>query len=74
MMPKGPLGSFEIPSEMRNVAEQSVVQARQAFDGFMSAAQKAVAKLEEQTTAVQAGAKGRRETHGLCGTDRKSVV
>lgn len=56
--PKGPMGAFEIPPEMRNVAEQSVVQARQAFDGFMSAAQKAVAKLEEQTSAAQAGAKG----------------
>ncbi len=57
-MQKGPTGSFEIPSEMRNVAEQSVAQARQAFDGFMGAAQKAVAKLEDQTAAAQAGAKG----------------
>jgi phasin len=49
---------FEIPAEMRNAAEHGVVQARQAFDGFMSAAQKAVAKLEEQAAAAQAGAKG----------------
>ena len=56
-MAKSPMGSFEIPVEMRNVAEQSVVQARQAFDGFMSAAQKAMTKIEEQTTAAQAGAK-----------------
>lgn len=55
---KGPAGAFEIPPEMRNVAEQSVAQARQAFDGFMGAAQKAVAKIEEQTSAAQAGAKG----------------
>jgi phasin len=58
-MANGPtMGAFEIPPEMRNVAEQSVAQARQAFDGFMSAAQKAVAKLEDQTAAAQAGAKG----------------
>jgi phasin len=57
-MAKSPLESFEIPAEMRNVAEQSVVQARQAFDGFMSAAQKAMSKLEEQTSAAQVGAKG----------------
>jgi phasin len=57
-MLKNPMGNFEIPAEMRNVAEQSVVQARQAFDGFMSAAQKAVERVEEQTAAAQAGAKG----------------
>lgn len=56
-MAKTPMGSFEIPVEMRNVAEQSVVQARQAFDGFMSAAQKALVKVEEQTSVVHAGAK-----------------
>ncbi len=56
-MAKSPTGNFEIPAEMRNVAEQSVVQARQAFDGFMSAAQKAMSQWEEQTAAAQAGAK-----------------
>jgi phasin len=49
---------FEIPAEMRNAAEHGVVQARQAFDGFMSAAQKALARMEEQAAAAQAGAKG----------------
>ena len=56
-MAKTPMGSFEIPVEMRNVAEQSVVQARQAFDGFMSAAQKALVKMEEQAAVAHAGAK-----------------
>jgi phasin len=60
-MQKGPTGTFEIPPEMRNVAEQSVVQARQAFDSFMDAAQKAAAKVEEQAAAMQAGAKGTSE-------------
>ena len=57
-MSKNPMGSFEIPSEMRNMAEQSVVQARQAFDGFMSAAQKAMADAENRATAAQANVKG----------------
>lgn len=56
-MAKSPMGSFEIPAEMRNVAEHSVVQARQAFDGFMSAAQKGLSKMEQKTAAAQAGAK-----------------
>lgn len=57
-MLKNPMGNFEIPGEMRTMAEQSVAQARQAFDGFMSAAQKAIERVEEQTAAAQAGAKG----------------
>ncbi len=57
MVTKNPLGNFEIPTEMRNMAEHSVVQARQAFDGFMSAAQQAMSKWQEQTAAAQAGAK-----------------
>jgi len=56
-MSKSPMGNFEIPAEMRNMAEQSVVQARQAFDGFMSAAQKAFAQWEQQTASAQAGAR-----------------
>jgi phasin len=56
-MIKNPMGNFEIPPEMRNVAEHSVVQARQAFDHFMSAAQKAATQLESQTAAARAGAK-----------------
>lgn len=56
-MAKSPMGHFEIPAEMRNVAEHSVVQARQAFDGFMGAAQKALSQWGEQTAAAQAGAK-----------------
>jgi phasin len=31
---------FEIPSEMREFAERSVEQARKAFEGFLSVAQK----------------------------------
>ncbi|MEA2936377.1 MAG: hypothetical protein QOD74_3023 [Variibacter sp.] len=57
-MAKAPTQNFEVPPEMRNVAEQSVVQARQAVDTFMTAAQKAVTKWQEQAEAAQVGAKG----------------
>lgn len=56
-MAKSPLGQFEIPVEMRNMAEQSVVQARQAFDGFMHATQQALSKMEEQASAAHGGAR-----------------
>src|SRR5271157_2317885 len=49
--------SFEIPAEMRQMAEQSVEQARKAFDGFIAAAQQAFSTFEGQAAAAQAGAK-----------------
>ena len=39
-------GNFEIPAEMRAVAEKSVEQAKQAFNSFISAAQHAVNSAE----------------------------
>jgi phasin len=48
---------FQIPPEMRAFAEQSVEQAKKAFDGFSSAAQRALATFENQGAAVQAGAR-----------------
>ena len=55
-MAKDPMSSFEIPADMRQIAETSVAQAKQAFEGFMTAAQQAVSRLESQTAAAQAGA------------------
>lgn len=55
-MAKDPMSSFEIPAEMRNLAEKSVAQAKQAFDGFIAAAQQAVTRAEGQAAAAQAGA------------------
>ena len=49
---------FEIPPEMRSAAEHGVVQARQAFDQFMSATQKTFSQMEQRAAAAQAGAKG----------------
>jgi phasin len=57
-MAKDPMSSFEIPGDMRQLAERSVEQAKAAFDGFITAAQKAVNTLEGQAAAAQAGAKG----------------
>jgi phasin len=56
-MDKDPMRHFEIPADMRAVAEKSVEQARVAFNTFMSAAQEAVANFEGQAKAAQAGAK-----------------
>jgi phasin len=47
---------FEIPPEMRAFAEKSVEQARQAFDGFISAAHRAVSTFEGQAESARKGA------------------
>jgi phasin len=56
-MDKDAMRQFEIPADMRAVAEKSVEQARVAFNTFMAAAQQAMATFEGQTKAAQAGAK-----------------
>jgi phasin len=48
---------FEIPKEMRSMAEASFEQARQTFDRFLTSAQQAAGSLEERGTTVRAGAK-----------------
>jgi phasin len=57
MMMKPNTPNFEIPTEMRAVAEKSVEQAKTAFNNFIQAAQQAVATFEEQVKASQSGAK-----------------
>lgn len=49
--------NFEIPAEMREFAEKSVAQAKQAFDGFIAATQHAVGTAETQAKTMQSGAK-----------------
>lgn len=56
-MAKESSARFEIPSDMRALAEKSVEQAKQAFDIFISAAQHAVSTAENQAATAQAGAK-----------------
>ena len=47
---------FEIPPEMRSIAEKSVEQAKHAFDGFITAAHKAVSTFEGQAETARKGA------------------
>jgi len=49
--------AFEVPSQMRELAEKSVAQAKQAFDSFISAAQQAVTTAESQAETARSGAK-----------------
>lgn len=48
---------FEIPKEMRSMAEASFEQARQAFEKFVATAQQTAGSLEERGATVRAGAK-----------------
>ena len=48
---------YEIPAEMRDLAEKSVEQARKAFDSFMNAAQRAADTLGDSQEAAQTGAR-----------------
>jgi phasin len=48
---------FEIPREMRSMAEASFDQARKAFEKFVSGAQATAGAIEERGATVRAGAK-----------------
>jgi phasin len=48
---------FEIPMQMRSMAEASVDQARKAFEKFVSTAQATAGSIEERGATVRAGAK-----------------
>jgi phasin len=56
-MDKHEIPHFEIPADMRAMAERSVEQARIAFNTFMTAAHEAITTFENQAEAAQAGAK-----------------
>ena len=55
-MAKDPLEHFAIPEEVRSFAEQSVAQARRAFDSFIDAANQAVGQMQGRTEAAHGGA------------------
>jgi len=55
-MAKDPFEPFAVPPEVRAFAENSVTQARQAFEGFVMAANKAVGQFQGQAEAAQSGA------------------
>ena len=46
---------FEIPKEMRSMAEASFEQARQTFEKFLSSAHQAAGAIEERGATVRAG-------------------
>lgn len=47
---------FDIPDQMRDVADKSVAEAKKAFDTFIDATQKAVAKAEGSAKSMREGA------------------
>ena len=50
-------GHFEIPKEMRSMAEASFDQARKAFEKFLSTAEQTAGSIEERGASMRAGAK-----------------
>jgi phasin len=48
---------FEIPTEMRSMAEANFDQARKAFDNFVATAQQTAGNIEERGATVRAGAR-----------------
>ena len=55
------MGGFEIPTDVRSFAEQSVEQARRAFEGFITASQKAASAFEGQASVAQSSVKDLRQ-------------
>jgi phasin len=48
---------FEIPKEMRSMAEASFEQARKTLEKFLASAEAAAGSIEERNATVRAGAK-----------------
>ena len=48
---------FEIPKDMRSMAEASFEQARKTFEKFVASAQAATGTIEERNAAAAAGAR-----------------
>ena len=55
-MAKEPFEQFGMPKELRAFVEQSVTQAKHAFDGFIQAANQAMGQFEGQAQAAHGGA------------------
>src|SRR5215203_1638844 len=49
--------NFQVPEEMRTMAERSVTQARQALESFLQAARRTSETMEQATEKVQASSK-----------------
>ena len=55
-MANDPFEHFAIPNEMKAFAEQSVTQARKAFEGFIDAANQAMGQFHGRAQAAHSGA------------------
>ena len=55
-MAKEPFEQFGMPKELRAFVEQSVTQAKHAFDGFIQAANQTMGQLEGQAQAARGSA------------------
>ncbi len=55
-MAQDPFEQFGIPNEMRTFAEQSVAQARKAFEGFIQAANQAMGQVQGQAQTARSAA------------------
>jgi phasin len=55
-MAKDPVEQFAIPNEVRTFAEQSVAQARKAFEGFIQAANQAMGQFQGQAQKARSTA------------------
>src|SRR3954463_1971587 len=49
--------TFQVPEEMRTMAERSVTQARQALESYLQAARRTSESMEQTSDKVQAGTK-----------------
>jgi phasin len=50
-------GKFEMPKDMRTMAEAGFEQARKAFEKFVASAQAAAGSIEERNETVRTGAR-----------------
>src|SRR5262249_26256831 len=48
---------FEMPKEMRHMAEASLQQTRKTFDKFLTGAEAAAGSMEQRGASVRAGAR-----------------
>ncbi|MGZ3408992.1 MAG: phasin family protein [Xanthobacteraceae bacterium] len=56
-MAKDPNAPFEMPTEVRAVAELSIEEARKAFDQVLNSAKASLSAVEHRSKAAQQGAK-----------------
>src|SRR5215204_2824769 len=49
--------NFQVPEEMRNMAERSLTQTRQALESFLGAARRTAETMEQTADTAQAGAR-----------------